>query len=408
MSKNRYAVLIFCSLSALYFFSILHRVGVAVIALDIMNEFRTDASLLGLMSSMYFFHYAVAQIPVGIMLDRIGIRKTVSMLSLVACVGSILFSLSPSIEVLTLGRAMVGFGVGGFYVSSLKAIAVWFKPGRFATLTGVLTAIGNIGGLVASSPLALLSLALGWRYSFLLISFFMLLFTGVAWFVIKEEDASSFRSQGSIMCDLRTVFSKGDFLKLTLVPLFVYGYFISFQGLWGGPFLMDVYGMSKPTAGNFLLFIALGFMIFLPIAGFISDKIQRRKPVLITGILLSLLFWGIMYAAGRSMGAYELMSMLFLLGTSFGFSNIYMTVSKELFTTDICGTAMACYNTFAFIGAGFFQYFMGFLLDITYGGTRIFASYQLIFLIGVVLIALSLIVAILSKETFSAAPVCPT
>jgi len=408
MSKNRYAVLIFCSLSALYFFSILHRVGVAVIAFDIMNEFRTDASLLGLMSSMYFFPYAVAQIPVGIMLDRIGIRKTVTMLSLIACLGSLIFSVSPSIGVLALGRALVGFGVGGFYVSSLKAIAVWFDPKRFATLTGVLTSIGNIGGVVASSPLALLTLALGWRYSFLLVFFFMFLFTGVAWFAIKDESAECFRSKGSVSCDLRTIFSKGEFLRLTLVPLFAYGYFISFQGLWGGPFLMDVYGMSKATAGNFLIFIALGFMILGPIAGFISDKTRRRKPVLITGVFLSLLFWGVMYAAGGSLGAYELMSMLFLLGTAFGFANIYMTVSKELFTTDICGTAMACYNTFAFIGAGFFQYFMGLMLDITYGGSRIFASYQLIFLIGVVCLTASLIVAILSKETFPAEQVCPT
>jgi len=408
MSKNRYTILIFLSLSVLYFFSIVHRVGVAVIALDIMNEFRTDASLLGFMSSMYFFPYAVAQIPVGIMLDRIGIRKTVTILSLVACLGNLIFSVSPSIQLLTLGRALVGFGVGGFYVSSLKAIAVWFDPKRFATLTGALTSIGNIGGVFASSPLALLTLALGWRYSFLLIFLFMLFFTGVAWLAIKDESAECFRSKGSVLRDLRTIFSKGEFLRLALVPLFVYGFFISFQGLWGGPFLIDVYGMSKPAAGNFLMFIGLGFMILGPIAGFISDKTQRRKPVLITGVLLSLLFWLIMYAAGGSLGDYQLMSMLFLLGSAFGFTNIYMTVSKELFTTDICGTSMACFNTFAFIGAGFFQYFMGLLLDMTYGGSRIFASYQLIFLIGVVCITASLIAAILSRETFQAGPVCPT
>jgi predicted MFS family arabinose efflux permease len=408
MDKGKYAIIIFLSLSALYFFSIVHRVGVAVIALDIMNEFKTDASLLGLMSSMYFFPYAVAQIPVGIMLDRIGIRKTITMLSLVACLGNLIFSLSPSIGVLALGRALVGFGVGGFYVSSLKAIAVWFDPKQFATLTGALTSIGNMGGVFASSPLALLTLVLGWRYSFLLIFLFMLLFTVAAWFGIKEESEESFRSKGSIYRDLRTIFSKGQFLRLTLVPLFVYGYFISFQGLWGGPFLMDVYGMSKPMAGNFLLFIALGLIILGPIVGFISDKMKRRKPVLIMGVLLSLLFWLIMYAAGGSLGDYQLVLMLFLLGSAFGFTNIYMTISKELFTKDICGTAMASFNTFAFIGAGFFEYFMGLVLAITYGGTRIFASYQLIFLIGVVCLAASLIVAILSRETFSDSQVCPT
>lgn len=237
MEKGKYALIIFLSLSALYFFSIVHRVGVAVIAFDIMDEFKADASVLGLMSSMYFFPYAVAQIPVGIMLDRIGIRKTVTMLGMVACLGNLVFFLSPSIEVLALGRALVGFGVGGFYVSSLKAIAVWFDPKRFATLTGALTSIGNIGAVFASSPLALLTLAFGWRYSFLYIFLFMIFFTGVAWFAIKDEGAESFRSKGSVLSDLRTIFSRREFLMLALVPLFVYGFFISFQGLWGDPSL---------------------------------------------------------------------------------------------------------------------------------------------------------------------------
>ncbi|MCQ5374250.1 MAG: MFS transporter, partial [Candidatus Methanomethylicia archaeon] len=84
MVKNRTAIIIFSSLSSLYFFSIVHRVGVAVIAFDIMAEFNTDASLLGLMSSMYFFPYALAQIPVGLLLDRIGIRRTVTILATIS------------------------------------------------------------------------------------------------------------------------------------------------------------------------------------------------------------------------------------------------------------------------------------------------------------------------------------
>lgn len=407
MSKSKYTIVVFCALSALYFFSIIHRVGVAVIAVNLMQEFGADASLLGLMSSMYFWPYAIAQIPVGIMLDRIGIRKTVTILSFIAVMGSFLFSAAPSVLMLGAGRALVGFGVGGFYVSSLKAIAVWFAPKRFATLTGVLTSIGNIGGLVATSPLALFALMIGWRDAFIIISFFMFLFTIVAWFVIKGEEGDQFKSQGSIGRDLRKVFSTRAFLKLTLVPVFVYGFFISFQGLWGGPFLHDVYGETSAGAASFLIFIALGFMLVGPLAGFLSDRIGKRKPVLIAGILLSIIFWLIMAFAGSSLGPVELAAMMFLLGTSFAICNLYMTVAKELFGTSICGLGIASYNTFAFIGAGFFQFFMGFILDAIYGGTRVFAAYQLIFALGVVLLIVSLLAASLNRETFNSEPVCP-
>ncbi|MBC7112864.1 MAG: MFS transporter [Candidatus Methanomethyliales bacterium] len=400
MVKNRAAIIIFASLSSLYFFSIVHRVGVAVIAFDIMAEFNTDASLLGLMSSMYFFPYALAQIPVGLLLDRIGIRRTVTILATISCIGSLIFSLSPSLLLLSVGRAFVGFGVGGFYVSSLKAIAVWFEPGRFATLAGLLTSIGNLGAIFASYPLAVMSLSLGWRHSFLIISLVMAVLTVVAWFRIKDESKEKFHSKQSISKDLKTVFSYREFQKMVIVPFLVYGLFISFQGLWGGPFLMDVYGMNKSDAGALILFIGLGFMIMSPVAGLISDKIMKRKPVLMVGMVLSLVFWLLMSLLGDSLGHYELMGSFFLLGTSFAFCNIYMTISKELFGSEISGTSMASFNTFNFLGAGFFQYFMGFLLDNLYGGARSFLSYQFIFILATICIVVALIPAIMSKESF--------
>ncbi|MGQ9760213.1 MAG: MFS transporter [Candidatus Methanomethylicaceae archaeon] len=400
MPRNRVALIIFASLASLYFFSIVHRVGVAVIAFDIMAEFKTDASLLGLMSSMYFFPYALAQIPVGLLLDRIGIRRTVTMLAAISCLGSLVFSISPSLFLLTIGRALVGFGVGGFYVSSLKAIAVWFDARRFATLTGLLTSIGNLGAIFASYPLAVMSLAWGWRSSFLIISIFMAVLTLVAWFKIKDESKEAFHSTQTISKDLRTIFSYREFQKLLILPFLIYGLFISFQGLWGGPFLMDVYGMNKSEAGALILFIGFGFMIMSPVAGFISDKMKMRKPVLLTGIVLSLLFWLTVYSLGGSLNRYVLMGVLFLLGTSFAFCHIYMTISKELFGSEISGTSMASLNTFAFVGAGFFQYFMGYILDALYGGSRTFASYQVIFLIALVCLLISLIPAIMSRESF--------
>uniref|UniRef100_A0A7C3J3W5 MFS transporter n=1 Tax=Candidatus Methanomethylicus mesodigestus TaxID=1867258 RepID=A0A7C3J3W5_9CREN len=400
MRRGMVAGLVFVSLAVLYFFSILHRVGIAVIAYDIMSEFQTDASLLGLMSSSYFFPYAFAQIPVGIMLDRIGIRKTVAILATIACAGSLVFSFGSSIGMLSVGRALVGFGVGGFYISSLKAIAVWYKPGQFATLAGLLTAIGNIGGIVASSPLALLTLMMGWRGAFLVIFFLMSVFTVIAWFVVKDGDDSSFRSKSSILDDLKAVFSQREFIKIMFIPFFVYGFFISFQGLWGGPFLMDVYGMTKEAAGGYLMMIGIGFALGGPIAGIISDSVKRRKPILLAGQALSLAFWVIMASFGSGLAALPMYSAFFLLGLAFGFANIYMTISKELFHPGMTGMALACFNTFNFVGAGIFQSLMGFMLDLTFGGARSFEAYQLIFVMCSICVFMTIFLALISKETY--------
>ncbi|MDI9644427.1 MAG: MFS transporter [Candidatus Verstraetearchaeota archaeon] len=400
-SNKHAAAAVFSVMSVLYFFSILHRVGIAVISFDIMAEFETDASLLGLMSSAYFFPYAAAQLPVGILLDRVGVRKTVVSMAAVACIGSLAFSTGSSLLALSVGRALVGFGVGGFYISALKAIAIWFSPRRFATLAGLLTSLGNVGGIVATSPLALLTLWIGWRGTFLAITGLMAAFAASAWFAISKEEGDSFRSGSSVRADLREVFAKRDFLVLALIPFFVYGFFISFQGLWGGPFLMDVYGMDKSAAGLFLMFIAFGFTIAGPTGGLVSDRfLGRRKPVMVSGIAIGLAFWSTLALLGDSMGGIFIATAFFLLGFGFGFANIYMTISKELFDSRISGTAMASINLFNFMGAGFFQYFMGFLLDSLESGARTFPAYQGVFFMCVVFMILSLVLGILSKETF--------
>ena len=390
-------VVVFVTLSILYFFSIFHRVGTASIAGNLVSDFNTDNSVLGLMSGMYFYSYAVAQIPVGIMLDKIGSRKTLTVLGLVASLGNLLFSLSPSVPVLALGRGLIGFGVGGFYVSALKALAVNYNPKRYATLTGVLTSIGHIGAIAASSPLALLTLALGWRESFLIIFFLMFLFVVVSWFVTKDKDELPARKR-SIREDFGKIFSNRQLLKIVPIPFFVYGCYVSFQGLCAGPFLMNVYGMNNATASIFFMLIGIGFMVAFPLAGLLSDKISRKKPVLLAGLILSLLFWLVMAIFGGVLDSYQLITLLVFLGVSYGITCIFLTIPATLFPLEISGSAIASLNIFSFIGGGFFQYLMGIIIDSTHQTGNEFFSYQIIFLISALGVLVSLASAMLFKE----------
>jgi predicted MFS family arabinose efflux permease len=398
MSKDKTGLAVFVTLSILYFFSIFHRVGTASIATNLVADFNTDNSVLGLMSGMYFYSYAVAQIPVGIMLDKIGTRKTITILGIIASCGNLIFSLSPTISILTLGRGLVGFGVGGFYISALKALAINFNPKRYATLTGTLTSIGHVGGVVASSPLALLTLSLGWREVFLIIFLLMFLFVAVAWFAIEDSKDKLLKSKRSIRKDFRKILSNRQLLKIMPVPFFVYGCFVSFQGLWVGPFLIDVYGMSKANASLFFMFISIGFMVAFPLAGITSDKLNRKKPVLLTGIILNLLYWLLMSIFGAALDSYQLLALLAFLGISYGITCIFLTIPATMFPLEISGSAIASLNIFNFIGGGFFQYLMGFIIDSTYQAGNEFFSYQIIFIVCTLGVLFSLVGTILFKE----------
>jgi predicted MFS family arabinose efflux permease len=395
-------VFIFITLSTIYFFSIVHRVGIAVIAVDMMDELNASASLVGIMSSAYFFPYALVQIPVGILLDKKGVRKTIGSLGVIAAIGNITFALGPSLATVTIGRALVGAGVGGFYVSCLKALSIWFESGKFATLTGLLTAIGNFGAFFASSPMALLSVNIGWRGAYAAIAVAMSIFIGLVWISLKGEKHTSHASERSVSVDLRGIFTNRHFLIVMMIPFLSYGAYISFQGLWAGPYLAAVYGMDTATVGFFLTFISIGFIISTPFGGYLSDKVLRkRKPVLLIGLLLSFIFWISLTIFGATLTPLTLSSLLLLMGFATGFTYVLMVMSKELFPAEISGTAMASLNQFYFIGGGFFQFFMGYVLDAIFGGATTFASFQLIFVISAVSLFVSIILTVFAKETYA-------
>jgi predicted MFS family arabinose efflux permease len=313
----------------------------------------------------------------------------------------LIFSLSPTISILTISRGLIGFGVGGFYISALKALAIRFNQNRYATLTGTLTSIGHLGGVVASSPLALLTLYLGWREAFLIVFILMFIFVAIAWFTTKDSKHETLKSKRSIKKDFRKILSNSQLLKIVPIPFFVYGSFVSFQGLWAGPFLIDVYGMSKAHASLFFMFISIGFMVAFPLAGMISDKVNKKKPVIITGITLSLLYWLIMSIFGGILDSYQLLALLTFLGISYGFTCIFLTIPATMFPLEIAGSAIASLNIFNFIGGGFFQYLMGFIIDSTQQTGNLFFSYQIIFIVCTFGVLFSLIGTILFKEKIS-------
>ena len=122
---------VFGAIAAVYFFAYFHRVSTSVIAPDLLATFDVNATVLGFMSSMYFYLYAFEQPVVGYLADRWGPRWVVSGWTLVSALGCFLFGLAPSIEWASAGRALIGFGVGGVFVPGMKAFSQWFREEEF-------------------------------------------------------------------------------------------------------------------------------------------------------------------------------------------------------------------------------------------------------------------------------------
>jgi len=265
---------VFGVISSVYFLVFFHRVSTSVIAPNLLATFHTNATALGFMSSMYFYLYALEQPLVGHLSDVLGPRKVVGFWSLVATIGCVLFGLAPTVGWAAIGRGLIGFGVGGVYVPAMKSFAQWFREKEFATMTGLFLASGNLGAIVATTPLAWMASVWGWRSSFLIIgSITLMLALATLVFVRDHDTVIAPLSKEAPIPNSRSVPSRGSVLRVlssmrfwVLAALFLgfFGPYFTFQGLWATPFIISILNLDALRASGLNMLIPVGFILGAP------------------------------------------------------------------------------------------------------------------------------------------------
>lgn len=404
---------IFLTLSIVYFLACLHRISPTVIARDLMREFTADATALGLMASAYFYLYAAVQPPVGMLSDTLGPRRVTTLFACIACGGAVLFGLAPNLMTATIGRALIGIGVGGVFVPTLKIFSRWYRPKEFAAMTGVLLAFGNVGNLSASLPLTYLVLAVGWRMSFVAIGGISLVMAMICWWVVRDtpeekgwppvamdDDPSALQAQAApagitTLRRIGMIFATPAFWMVTGSYFFFGGPMLAFQGLWTVPYLMDVHQLSRVAAGGLLMIMPIGFIVGAPLFGVLADRLPvGRKSVLLIGLLISTACWSVMLLTHGHPPTSWIAPLFVLMGScSGGALSLYMTINKELFPAWLTGTAMGLMNPAAFLSTALFQPFSGYLMDLVGSSGTIYpvAAYYHVF----VAIFVSFVLAVL-------------
>lgn len=417
----RYRWIIFGVLALAYFFVYFHRVSTAVVASDIQTQFGVGATSIALLSSAYFYTYTIMQLPSGILTDSWGPKKTAGIFTFILALGAILCGVATSFELIIAGRLLIGLGAAMVYIPIMKILAVWFKKYEFASMSGILLAVGSIGSLSAATPLALMSDAIGWQQVFVSLGVVSVI-TAVVIFMtckdkpqdkgypsIKEIEAYE---KGEAVTEvpveqaktpekipmtkaLKEVFGAGmKFWPLAIWFFFLYGSIMVYQGLWGGPFFRDVLGWDKSTYAASLTMIGVGMIFGCPLAGILSDKLRSRKIVLTIGTLAYTAVWGALYFLAGSCESTEVyMAIHFLFGFFGGFFVVCYAMIKEHFPIAIAGTSTAALNIFPFAGGAILQMLSGYMvIDFTlseYKGVWLFM------LVGMIIASVAIIV---SKE----------
>ncbi len=378
-SSRRWLILIIAG--TLFILSQFYRSSVAVITPNLIQDLNLDAWELSTVSASFFYAFALMQIPVGIFLDSIGPRITMTLLTLVAIAGALLFSVGESYYSLTIGRVFLGIGMACNFMGTLKLITIWFRPKQFATLSAIILSAGTAGNIAAATPLALMVQTLGWRNSFMtmggitffiVVLFFFLVNDRPGTQIIPGKQEAARPKVRDTLEKARILFSQRDFWIISFSTFCRYGIFASVQALWAGPYLIQVAGLSTVTAGNIILLMSIGMIIGSPLTGHLSDIVfTSRKKVIISGICGMAFILGILVFLPGEPGKLTLSVLFFCFGLFSSSGQLMYAHIKEQVPHENAGMAMTAINFFTMGGVAVFLQGLGFLMKSLYPGTSL-------------------------------------
>ena len=357
------------------------RVSPAVMTSELMRDFGLGAQSLGSLSAFYFYFYVAMQIPAGVLIDSWGARKLLFWGALSAAGGTFLFGATSNLALACAGRAIIGGSTAAGWLVLLKLATHWFPARRFAMLSGLGLFFGNLGALVAQVPLRLLIERFGWRDVVLGSAFVLLGVCALVFLVVRNDPSETGleshapaalhptekRSMRALLAGFKRVFAYRNTWFIFFAQGGIVGPILAFTGLWGTPFLRVRYGLPPAQAAAVCSVMIVCWAVASPLAGALSDKIGRRKPIYLSGAIASACGWLVMlYVDVFPLPAFVAVAAL----TSFASGAVVLgfAYAKESVPVQFLGTISGAINIGNMIGPMLLQPAIGGRLEQNWSG----------------------------------------
>lgn len=360
---------------AAYMLSFFQRFAPAGIAQDLAASFQTTAASLGVLAATYFYVYTLMQVPTGILVDTLGARRILLMGGMVAGGGSLLFGMAESLNAALVGRTLIGLGVSVVFISMLKIIAVWFEEHRFASVVGLSMLLGNLGSVLAGAPLSMLAQTVGWRGIFTGVGIVSLLLGALSWVLVRDRptqpDEATRLAPGFdrtvILTGLLRVLKNPATWPAAGVNAGLSGSFFAFGGLWATPFLTQGMGMTRDLATAHLSLYFAGFACGCLLVGTLSDRLRRRKPVIIVSSHIYGAIW-LVWLSGMALPPVATYGLFGLMGLTTASFTLSWACAKEVNPPALSGMSTSVANMGGFLMGALLQPAVGWIMDQRWNG----------------------------------------
>lgn len=406
---ERYRWIVWAIMALTYVFVTFHRMGTGVMKADLQKEFGINTSQFANIGSMYFYAYFIMQIPSGILADKLGPKKTATYFSILAAIGSLIFAYAPNITAIYIGRFLVGLGVSVIFVCIIKLQTKWFYTKNFALMIGMAGLAANLGAILAQTPLVIASKAFGWRKTFIIMGILMFVFAVLIYLFVKDDPKDMGlpsmdeienrpivkRKAISVLESLKSVLSNTRTWVITLAYLGLYTGYVVFLGQYGVSLLAIKYSLNLKESANYIIVAVVGSLVAGLVIGYISDKLKNRKVVLIVCSVITLVLWVLLVYVQIPKSI--LVPFLFLFGFFMSAFTLCWTVGNEVNDRRLSGIATGVINCIGFLAVAIVPVFMGVIID-NYKDNALL-GYKKAYLILIILMVISVVGSLMSKET---------
>lgn len=414
-TKPYLAWVVVFSASLFFFYEFIQMNMFNTINYPMREAFHLTALEVSRLSAFYFIANVIFLFPAGMILDRFSTRAVILTSLGICIVGTFFLGLAPNVFLATIFRFFTGIGSAFCFLSCVRLASRWFAPKRMALVVGLIVTMAMIGGMVAQTPMTLLTHHFGWRHALMLdAGLGVIIFIAIALLVknyptqfgeIHQLSEANIKSIGLINSVKYAIFNlqnwAGGFYTCFLnLPIFILG------GLWGMQYLQHVHDLKHTDASYVTSMLFIGTIIGAPLMGYLSDKIGRRKLPMILGAIVSLIvIFAMMYLPHLDL--LGLMVLFLLLGFVTSTQVISYPTIAEINPLILTATCVSVISFTTIGGGAVFEPVFGWLLDLHWNGTLLNGvpayspqDFQFAMWLFPVTFFLGLIASFLIKETF--------
>lgn len=392
-----------------FFYAFIQANMMSPIGMEVSKSFGVNASFLSFLTASFFYSNILFILPAGLMLDRYSVRSLMIVTTLIAVIGTFMFSSSTNLKVALVARFLCGIIMAFGLINCLKLASFWIPSNKLAMGTSLIVTIGMLGGVVSHAPLAMLTERLGWRYAMSSIGVLGIIIAILLLFIVripKGEKSTEDAIKLSIGESLRMVFKNSQNWYCGLFTSFLNFPVAIFGALFGMPFLIQGHGFLPTHAATVSSAIFIGMLVGSPVFGWLSDYLGKRKFPMYLGAI-SCFILSLILLLAPSLNFFFAILLFFTIGVTSSAQVLGYPVIAESNPHKISGTALSLASLLIMgLGYGLGLPLTGWILDETWSGQVVnginvytLSSYVKALFIIPIAIALSIVMIYYMKET---------